>query len=170
MSRTKRYLLSASLSLLALMLLASILVGPRFVSMVGVMASVSCSQVFGGHQPWETFLSRDLQALREFEPLLTVEQSTEQRSVTGYLLGIPAVKAVYHEGYGCVSKGSPADQMEKYRSLASSGGMPLEDATGQFPRLNQFIEEEFARNGDQADNSINHRSFVALYQGRLIAE
>ncbi|MEM8489554.1 MAG: serine hydrolase [Pseudomonadota bacterium] len=170
MSRTKRYLLSASLSLLALMLLASILVGPRFVSMVGVMASVSCSQVFGGHQPWETFITRDLNALRELEPLLTVEQSPQQQSVTGYLLGIPAVKAVYHEGYGCVSEGSPADQMEKYSSLASSGGMPLEDATGQFPRLNQFIEEEFARNGDQADNSINHRSFVALYQGRLIAE
>ncbi|MEM6302770.1 MAG: hypothetical protein AAF749_13585, partial [Pseudomonadota bacterium] len=141
MARIRRPLYAVAAVLLLLIVAAAVSVGPRLVAVTGIVASTSCSQVFGGHQPWDAFLARDLQVLESTRPLLALRQNSAEQSVTGYLLGIPTVKAVYHTGSGCVLEGSPADRMEKHVPAASSGGMRLVRATDDYPRLNRFVAE-----------------------------
>ncbi|MEM6773919.1 MAG: serine hydrolase [Pseudomonadota bacterium] len=161
------------LPLLALFALALVVAAttllPRVLGVTRILAAVGCNQTFGGYEPWDTLVERDLSVLGDLDPYVSLRPDSADRSVSGRLLGIPVTTAVYHPGYGCVSADSPGDKLAKHRAKEGEG-MPLARAETGFPRLNAFIRDEFEKYGDETSNGVNHRAFVVLHRGKIIAE
>ncbi len=127
-------------------------------------AKTVCSEVFVANRAPEAVASEDFTELSPALGLIRHQIDTKKKTVRASLLGLGASKAIYRKGVGCtLAVGGPPAAVD----------FNIAGLTPQSTKLNVSAGDEALNevlNQAMADESANHRAFVIIANGEIIAE
>ncbi|MEL7489144.1 MAG: serine hydrolase [Pseudomonadota bacterium] len=127
-------------------------------------AKTVCSEVFVANRDPATVASEDFNELSPALGFIRHKIDVEKKVVRASLLGLGASKAIYREGVGCaLAVGGPPATVD----FSAAGWAPQStefNVSGGDDALDRILDQAMA------DESANHRAFVIIANGEIIAE
>ncbi|MEM1140948.1 MAG: serine hydrolase [Pseudomonadota bacterium] len=155
--------------LLVLALIFVVWARPLLSGVVGFGVKVVCNDLNISRLPREFVLNNIASLL----PFGRIDINEDERTVAFYLMGAAIRQASYEPGYGCRTQRSyDTLTLPVHVPTPSTSAIPLSDVSAQYPELNAMLSERFRLYGEGVgeDNPANHRAFIMLHRGKLVAE
>ena len=154
---------------IVLILVALVWVRPLLSGAIAFGTKVICNDLNVSQLPRE-FVLENMGRLLPFGDFVV---SDDSQRVSFSVLGLTVTEASFEPGYGCRATRSYATRsLPTYVGASPSAVMPLEDLSDLYPELNAMLDERFQQfgQGRGESNPANHRAFIALHHGKLVAE